>query len=359
MTAVERQQFNFVEMIESLGEETRGMIEELQERVQELAWQANRAMVEDLRTQVETFTGQVNLLMRTLGNGTGSHNDGHGSRVWVPESRVWVPPAMAPHGEVKEHFQKMAMTDTVGSLQSKNQTIFCQSQYQSLLILFASQQIGVAFVLTQPKPNEETADWDNADYIWKNHLLNGLSNELYNVYYSYEHAADLWNAIVTKYELEDAGNRKYVIGNCLDFTMEDGKHISAQIDEYQFIIGELAKEGMKLPDTFVAGSLIEKLPLENRLKDKQLKAKEYTSKANIIETKNDGSKNLKPKKDKNFKKSGPKKKGVCFECGKPEHYKKDCRHRKTGSSSAKVNLTEADMIAAVVTEVNLVGNSKE
>ncbi|XP_077228272.1 uncharacterized protein LOC143861226 [Tasmannia lanceolata] len=166
------------------------------------------------------------------------------------------------------------------------------------------------------------------------------------------------------------------------------KPISAQIDEYQFIIGELAKEGMKLPDTFMAGSLIEKLPLswkdfkigmkhktkewtldqvvvrvkieeKNRLKDKQLKAKEYTSKANIVETKNDGSKNLKPKKDKNFKKSGPKKKGVCFECGKPGHYKKDCRHRKTGSSSAKVNLTEVDMITAVVTEVNLVENPKE
>ncbi|XP_077252436.1 uncharacterized protein LOC143891806 [Tasmannia lanceolata] len=255
-------------------------------------------------------------------------------------------------------------------------------------ILFALQQIGVAFVLTQPKPKEETAEWDNADYICKNHLLNGLSNELYNIYYSYEHAADLWNAIVTKYELEDTGNRKYVIENFLDFTMEDVKPISAQIDEYQFIIGELAKEGMKLLDTFVAGSLIEKLPLswkdfkigmkhktkewtldqvvvrvkieeKNRLKDKQLKAKEYTSRANIVETKNDGSKNLKPKKDKNFKKSGPKKKGVCFECGKPGHYKKDCRHRKTGSSSAKVNLIDADMIAAVVTEVNLVENPKE
>ncbi|XP_077232569.1 uncharacterized protein LOC143869896 [Tasmannia lanceolata] len=128
-------------------------------------------------------------------------------------------------------------------------------------ILFALQQIGVAFVLTQPKPNEEIVEWDNADYICKNHLLNGLANELYNIYYSYEHAADLWNAIVTKYELENAGNRKYVIGNFLDFTMEDVKPISAQIDEYQFIIGELAKEGMKLPDTFVAGSLIEKLPL--------------------------------------------------------------------------------------------------
>ncbi|XP_077237135.1 uncharacterized protein LOC143878787 [Tasmannia lanceolata] len=215
-------------------------------------------------------------------------------------------------------------------------------------ILFALQQIGAAFVLTQSKPSEDSADfenWNNADYICKNHLLN-------------------------------------------DFAMDDGKPISTQIDEYQFLIGELAKEGMKLPDTFVAGSLIEKLPLswkdfkigmkhktkewtldqvvvrikieeKNRLKEKQQKTKEYTSKANIIETKNDGSKNLKLKKEKNFKKSGPKKKGVCFECEKPGHYKKDCRHRKTGSSSAKVNLTETDVIATVMTEVNLVKNPTE
>ncbi|XP_077252413.1 uncharacterized protein LOC143891765 [Tasmannia lanceolata] len=191
-------------------------------------------------------------------------------------------------------------------------------------ILFALQQIGATFVLTQPKPNEDDADFDNwnsADYICKKHLLNG----------------------------------NYVIGNFLDFALEDGKPISAQIDEYQFLIGELAKEGMKLPDTFVADSLIEKLPLswkdfkigmkhktkewtldqvivrvkieeKNRLKDKQQKAKECTFKTNIVETKNDGSKNLKPKKEKNFKKSGSKKKGVCYECGKLGHYKKDCRH---------------------------------
>ncbi|XP_077251670.1 uncharacterized protein LOC143890870 [Tasmannia lanceolata] len=198
-------------------------------------------------------------------------------------------------------------------------------------ILFALQQIGAAFVVIQSKPSEDSSNfenWNNVDYICKNHFLNGLSNDLYNVYYSYEHATDLWNALITKYNLEDAGNRKYVIENFLDFAMEDGKPISAQIDEYKFLIGELAKE-------------------------------EYTSKANIVETKNDGSKNLKPKKEKNFKKSGPKKKGVCFECGKPGHYKKDCRYRKAGSSSAKVNLTEADVIAAVVTEVNLVKNSKE
>lgn len=41
--------------------------------------------------------------------------------------------------------------------------------------------------------------------------------------------------------------------------MIDEKSLPAQIDEFQVLIRELAKERLKLPNDFVVGSLIEKL----------------------------------------------------------------------------------------------------
>ncbi|XP_077242396.1 uncharacterized protein LOC143882895 [Tasmannia lanceolata] len=89
VTAVGQQQFNLAELTEGLGVETKGMIEEVEERVHALAELLNQAAMEDLRKQVETLTGQVNLLMRTIGNGIGGHGDGQGSRVRVPEPRCY------------------------------------------------------------------------------------------------------------------------------------------------------------------------------------------------------------------------------------------------------------------------------
>ncbi|MGV7343449.1 hypothetical protein PJI17_32640, partial [Mycobacterium kansasii] len=39
----------------------------------------------------------------------------------------------------------------------------------------------------------------------KNYILNSLSNELYDVYLTYELVKDIWSALAKKYVLEEAG----------------------------------------------------------------------------------------------------------------------------------------------------------
>ncbi|XP_010247324.1 PREDICTED: uncharacterized protein LOC104590376 [Nelumbo nucifera] len=158
--------------------------------------------------------------------------------------------------------------------------------------------------------------WTIADHLYTNHILNCLSNELYNVYSSYNYAYEIRNALDTKYALENAGNKKYVIANFLCFTMKEDMDVSAQIDEFHVLVGELAKEGMVLPDEFIAASLIEKLP----------------------HTWNDFKTSMKHKR-------------------KDTTLDQDYRYRKY-SGKPKVNLTE-DVIAVVVTEVNLVDKPKD
>ena len=80
--------------------------------------------------------------------------------------------------------------------------------------------------------------------------------------------------MVLKYTAVNAGKKNFVIGNYYRWTMLEEKDIKDQINEYHKLIEELKAENIPLPDKFVAGILIEKLPeswkdYKNQLKHKQ------------------------------------------------------------------------------------------
>ena len=63
-----------------------------------------------------------------------------------------------------------------------------------------------------------------------------------------------------EYATEDAGTKKYAIEQFLDLQMEERKSVIIQVKDFQKIIHEFQNEGMKLPEQFVVGSTIHKLP---------------------------------------------------------------------------------------------------
>jgi hypothetical protein len=169
---------------------------------------------------------------------------------------------------------------------------------------------------------------------------------------------------------------------------------------------EILAEGMVIDDAFQAAALIEKLPpswkeyrnylkhkkrdmsLEdlvvhirieesNRQKDKNDLVNEFSSKANLVEqnqpgksenfqkfTRGKGPNKKFEKRENKFKKHDKvqkRKKGPCFVCGKIGHNAAQCRLRKGHPYHPKphANLIESEVIAAVVSEVNLVNNISE
>ena len=224
--------------------------------------------------------------------------------------------------------------------------------------------LNLAEYLTQKAPDEDTEHfeeemdkWKKGNKVCRYTILSTLSNELYDVYCSYKSAWEIWDILNKKYVLEDAGSQKYAIGNFLNFHMVDEKDMSSQIHDFHKLINDLKTEEIDLPESFVSGCLIEKLPeswrdykncmkhkrkqmsLEdvivhirieekNRQLDRAEKAKELNSKANLVE-----SSGKKPQKFQNKKKQWKpnnnsfkshdtsfKRKGNCFVCGKPGHY---------------------------------------
>lgn len=261
---------------------------------------------------------------------------------------------------------------------------------------------GVALALTNSKPpssstQKEVDIWEHANKVCRHTIMTTLSNELFDVYCSYKEAKEIWDSMVLKYTAENAGKKNFVIGNYYRWTMSEEKDIKDQINEYHKLIEELKAENIPLPDEFVAGILIEKLPeswndYKNQLKHKQkqlpladlithiiiedtnrkesmaAKAKALTSQANLIQNNTnqkkryDNKPNHKPGHNKNkyvprvtnptFKKEA----GHCYVCGKKGHYAPQCRYRKKDENPPEANLAEGDddIIAAVIAQANIV-----
>ena len=239
--------------------------------------------------------------------------------------------------------------------------------------------------------------WKHFDFLCRNYVLNGLDNTLYNVYCSLKTAKELWDSLDKKYKTEDAGMKKFIVGKFLDFKMIDSKTVISQVQELQVILHEIHSEGMSFSDSFQVAAVIEKLPplwkdFKNYLKHKRkemnleelivrLRIEEdnrksekkgnnsMEAKANVIEQ---GPKTNKKRKhgdqNQNQGSNAAKKfKGKCYNCGKTGHKSNDCRKPKK-EKKPQANVTEFDKLSndvfemnlsAVVSECNIVGNTKE
>ena len=118
-------------------------------------------------------------------------------------------------------------------------------------------------ILTDSKSKSDSEDlskWENGIKQVRHVILSTLTNELFDVYYQYKAAKEIWDPLTKKYMVEDARTQKYAIGNFGKFQMTDDRDVSSKIHDYHMVVNDLLTEDIKLPQPFVAGYLIETLP---------------------------------------------------------------------------------------------------
>ena len=265
-------------------------------------------------------------------------------------------------------------------------------------------------VLYKPKPEDNPkniAKWEKTNKLCIHTIKCGLSNKLFDNYCYFTCAKNLWDELNGRYGFEDEGAKKFATAKFMSFQMVEEKNVSSQIEDFQKLVSELAKERDILPEKFVTHGLVFKLPdswkeykywyshhrtylnfqqtivniqIEetNRISETVYRVKEFTFKANVVE----GGPSKPPQHNKKhaFKGKGnlhnknvpnpqiQKKKGNCFICGKVGHYVASCRARSNfnnnknnnkGSMSNKANVVQTkEIIAAVVCEAHLVTKVK-
>ncbi|CAJ2638269.1 unnamed protein product [Trifolium pratense] len=108
--------------------------------------------------------------------------------------------------------------------------------------------------------NGEIHLWKEHDYLCKNYIINGLADDLYDYYRSYNTAKDVWEALTKKYDTEEAGAKRYAVSRYLKYQMVDERSVEAQSHEIQKIAHEIITEGMPLDEQFQIAVIIDKLP---------------------------------------------------------------------------------------------------
>ena len=84
--------------------------------------------------------------------------------------------------------------------------------------------LNVVYVLTTPWPalpqdgEEENLEvtrrrtkWENDDYICRGHILNSLSDTLFDLYQNVESAKDLWDYLEANYISKNASSKKFLV----------------------------------------------------------------------------------------------------------------------------------------------------
>ncbi|GJZ64674.1 zinc finger, CCHC-type containing protein [Tanacetum coccineum] len=189
------------------------------------------------------------------------------------------------------------------------------------------------------------AKWENDDYICRGHILNGMSDSLFDVYTNVESAKELWDSL-------------------------ESKPVMEQYNELLRILGQYTQHGLKMDESISGSSIIDKLPpswkdfkhtLKHGKDDMSLvqlgshlrieeslrahdsdkgKGKEVGGPSvNMIKDgKNKHIKQNKGKKRSNENNSGSssnkKPKLECWKCGKTGHFKRDFRSGKKNNTNA-------------------------
>ena len=70
-------------------------------------------------------------------------------------------------------------------------------------VYYAIDVVNLGHILTYPKPKSDSEDlskWENGNKQGKHVILSTLTNELFDVYYQYKVAKEIWDALTKKWE---------------------------------------------------------------------------------------------------------------------------------------------------------------
>ena len=111
-----------------------------------------------------------------------------------------------------------------------------------------------------PEEVEKRRKREEDNLLCRDHILNALSDRLYDLYTETNSAKEIWDALETKFKAEEEGTKKFLISQYFDFKFFGDKPILPQIHELQIIVNKLKVLKIELPEAFQVGAIVAKLP---------------------------------------------------------------------------------------------------
>ncbi|KAG8377552.1 hypothetical protein BUALT_Bualt08G0045000 [Buddleja alternifolia] len=214
------------------------------------------------------------------------------------------------------------------------------------------------------------------ELVCRGHILNTLSDRLYDLFTSIKSPRKIWKALEDKYESEKQGTDKFLIMKYFQFSMVDNLPVLDQVHDLQVLVSKLRDVKIKLHESLQVGAIIAKLPSSWRNYQKKLlhssedftleqlqkylrigdetrvlkmneEVQASTSKVNMMNEKkpnykkgNGGNKRKNPGSNNyngSNKKFKTKETRSCHHCSKVGHLIRDCRIKKREMQLAATN----------------------
>ncbi|XP_066347833.1 uncharacterized protein [Miscanthus floridulus] len=217
-------------------------------------------------------------------------------------------------------------------------------------------------------PPEDEAKFKADDNLFRGAVISAFDLKFQKSYIILPTGKELWDALVGKFGVTDAGSELYLM---------------EQAHEIQALAKKLELFPCVLPNKFVAGGIIAKLPpsykdfatslkhkrwkfnveeligtldVEERARAKDNGKSVKTSTANVIQKRNSGFRKYKKKKKQNKqenitkpvqttrfkKKNNNKRDGGCFVCGSEQHWASERPERKFKQEKKSANVVTTD-----------------
>ncbi|XP_059310099.1 uncharacterized protein LOC132061272 [Lycium ferocissimum] len=159
----------------------------------------------------------------------------------------------------------------------------------------------------------------------RGHLLNHMTNPLFDLFVTNKSAKEVWDSLEKKYGADDAGKKKYIIGQWIKFQIVDNKPIMEQVHEYENLTADELISHMRTEEA-------------NRLKDEMEALSLNSPKINLAKI------------------SGTVVKDRASQCNQRQGQ----NSKQGGQGASQANLGEGnDVITIVVAEANLVVNKTD
>ncbi|XP_020247984.1 uncharacterized protein LOC109825547 [Asparagus officinalis] len=107
---------------------------------------------------------------------------------------------------------------------------------------------------------KQKAKREEDEVLCRGHILNTLSDRLYDLFTRIKSAREIWNALEFKYKAEEEGTNKYLIAKYLEYKMVDDKSVLEQVHELEVLVNKIHVLKIVLPESFQVAAIIAKLP---------------------------------------------------------------------------------------------------
>ena len=108
---------------------------------------------------------------------------------------------------------------------------------------------------------KERTKCQDDEFLCRGHILNTLSNRLYDLFTSVQSPREIWNALEFKYNNEKQGADKFIALQFFEFNMVDHILVLDQVHELQILVSKLKDLKVDVGEPLQVGSIIAKLPL--------------------------------------------------------------------------------------------------